>query len=350
MSESESARDAALRGLVERGVVSAGQAGEVRAALEAAGSGPGRVRWMEIAGYIGGGLVLSGAVALVVSSWEEIGVDARIGLLAVLAAVSAVGAVFMAGGPREMRGRGNRVPDVRRRIAGVLLALAAVLTAFSVGSALPDGPTYPVPLVGLAVAAAGYAALPSAVGQVAAWGMGAALVTVLTQEIEAVPGENILVPAGALLCLGLAWTALPVLGVAAERRLALGLGAGLALAAGQLPPIYGEGAAWGYAATVVVAAACIAYYYRDRAPVLLVLGILGVTVGLPELVWDLTDGAIGMSAVLLVAGALLLGAGWSGLLVHRRGDDGQAPPDREAPGGPAHTGPSDTGPHPVARP
>ncbi|GAA4910992.1 DUF2157 domain-containing protein [Streptomonospora salina] len=318
MSESESARDAALRGLVERGVVSAGQAGEVRAALEAAGSGPGRVRWMEIAGYIGGGLVLSGAVALVVSSWEEIGVDARIGLLAVLAAVSAVGAVFMAGGPREMRGRGNRVPDVRRRIAGVLLALAAVLTAFAVGVALDGDPQYVPLLAGLAVAAAGYAALPSAVGQVAAWGMSVGLVIALAEDVLYGYGTVAVVIGIPLLVLGLLWWTLSALGVAAERRLGLGLGAALAVASGQILHSWGTHDLLGAGVSLAVAALCIAYYAFDRTAVVLVPGIVGFTVGLPELVWSVTGGAIGAALVLLIAGAVLLAASWTGLAVHRR--------------------------------
>ncbi|WP_345558559.1 DUF2157 domain-containing protein, partial [Streptomonospora halophila] len=350
MSESKPSRDTALSGLVERGVISAWQADQVRMALAAAEPAPGRVRWMEIVGYIGGGLVLAGAVALAAASWQELGDDARITLLAVLAAAAAGGAMLMSGGPQEMLGRRNRVPDVRRRIAGVLLALAAVLAAFAVAVAVDvaeDGdPAYLPPLVGLAVAAAGYAALPSAVGQVAVWGMSVGVVGTLVEEFAS--GDDTLLLGGSWLALGVVWAVLSALGAAAERRLGLGLGAGLALAAGQTLLSWTDENAWGYAATLLVAAACIAYYFLDRTAVLLVMGVIGVTVGVPEMVWDLTDGAIGTATVLLIAGAVLLAASWTGLLVHRRRNeaDGRAGPEGGgAPGAGAR--PADGGPVPA---
>ncbi|MDT0303016.1 DUF2157 domain-containing protein [Streptomonospora wellingtoniae] len=356
MSESKPSRDRALSGLVERGVISVWQADQVRAALAAAEPAPGRVRWMEIAGYIGGGLVLAGAVALAAASWQELGDDARITLLAVLAAAAAAGAVLMTGGPQEMRGRRNRVSDVRRRIAGVLLALAAVLAAFAVAvavGAVEDGsPAYVPPLVGLAVAAAGYAALPSAVGQVAVWGMSIGLVGAFVEEFAS--GDDTLLLGGGWLGLGVVWAVLSALGAAAERRLGLGLGAGLALAAAQTLLSWSDQNAWGYGATLLVAAACIAYYFLDRTAVLLVVGVTGVTVGVPEMVWDLTDGAIGTATVLLIAGVVLLAASWTGLLVHRRRNEaegGSGPASGGAPGhGPVPADPPDAGPPPSARP
>ncbi|QBI54771.1 DUF2157 domain-containing protein [Streptomonospora litoralis] len=331
MSESKP-REAALRGLVDRGVLSPAQAEEVRIALDAAAPGRGGVRWMEIAGYIGGGLVLAGAVALAAASWEELSDDARIALLAVLAVVAVGAAVFMAGGPHRMRGRSNRVPTVRRRIAGVLLALASALGAFAVGVAVDGELMYLPPLVGLAIAAAGYAALPSAVGQVTVWGMGVGLVGSLVEEIMPDRSDYSLVLGAAWMGLGLVWAVLSSLGVAAERRLGLGLGAGLALAACQTLLAWSDNSAWGYGSTLAVAALCIAYYTRERAAVLLVLGIAGVTVGVPELVWDVTDGAIAVAAVLLLAGAVLLVASWLGLLLHRRNAGNRPPPGAAAPG------------------
>lgn len=348
MSESKTARDAALSGLVERGVISAGQAEEVRAALQAADSGPGRVRWTEIVGYIGGGLVLAGAVALVASSWYDLSDDARVALLAVLAAASVGGAMFMVGGPQRMRGRRSRVPDVRRRIGGVLLALSSVLAAFAVGVALDGDPLYAPPLVGLVVAAAGYAALPSAVGQVAVWGMSIGVVATALEDVSYEYETESLVIGGALLALGLLWAVLSALGAAAERRLGLGLGAALALAAGQFLHSWTPHEPLGYCATLAVAALCIAYYVLDRTAVLLVLGIIGVTVGVPEFVWDVTDGAIGAATVLLLAGGILLAASWVGLLVHRRGGSGGRKPPAAGPQPPPATGPTRTdasGPH-----
>ncbi|GAB3452710.1 hypothetical protein GCM10027570_31230 [Streptomonospora sediminis] len=349
MSESKPARDAALRGLVDRGVISDAQAGEVRAALDAAAPERGRVRWMEIAGYIGGGLVFAGAVALAATSWEELSDGARIALLALVAVAAAGAAVFMAGGPHRMRGRRNDVANVRRRIAGVLLALASAVAAFAAAVSLDvfldDGPYYAPFLVGLAIAAAGYAALPSAVGHVVAWAMSIALVGTLVDEVPDLDyDDSSLVVGAAWLCLGAVWVLLSSLGAVAERRLGMGLGAGLALGAGQTMLSWGGHSQVGYSATLLVAAVCIAYYSRERAGVLLVLGILGFTIGVPELVWDVTDGAIGAAAMLLLVGAVLLVASWLGIMLHRRRADRAPAAAGTQDAGPAPTGAPDQGP------
>ncbi|MBV2366629.1 DUF2157 domain-containing protein [Streptomonospora nanhaiensis] len=319
MSGTEGAHDEALRGLVERGVLSGWQADQVRAAL-AAGPRRAGARWTEVVGYIGGGLVLAGACALVGASWSELDRPVRVALLAALAVVAVAGALVMAGGPQNMRGRRGGVPTVRRRIGGVLLALASVLAAFAVGEALEyDGDLTWLPvLVGLAVAAAGYTALPSAVGQVAVWGMAAGLVPALIDTWWAQTHHFSLILGSAWIALGAAWAALAAAGVLAERRLGLGLGPALALVGSQFVLAWDGYAYWGYGATLAVAAACLAFYRWERSAVLLVFGVLGITVGLPELVWDLTDGAIGAAAVLLLAGAVLLVASWLGLRTHRR--------------------------------
>ena len=60
----------ALRRLVEEAVLSPEQAAEVERALrDAAPARPPRIPWAEVAGYLGGGLVLVGAVLLVATSW-----------------------------------------------------------------------------------------------------------------------------------------------------------------------------------------------------------------------------------------------------------------------------------------
>ena len=54
-----------------------------------------------------------------------------------------------------------------------------------------------------------------------------------------------------------------------------------------------------------------------RSIVLLVAGVLGVTLAVPEAVLDWTNGALGASLILLVAGAVLVAASAVGLRLRR---------------------------------
>ncbi|PRX45915.1 putative membrane protein DUF2157 [Prauserella shujinwangii] len=77
-------RAQALDDLVRRGVLSAEQARVVRAELRLGTPGTPRAGgppWAEIAGYLGGGLVLTGVVVLVSASWDRLPDTARAGLV-----------------------------------------------------------------------------------------------------------------------------------------------------------------------------------------------------------------------------------------------------------------------------
>jgi hypothetical protein len=75
---------------------------------------------------------------------------------------------------------------------------------------------------------------------------------------------------------------------------------------------------WTYVITLGVAVACLALYRTQRRLVLLLAGVVGVTVAVPEAVWDVTNGAGGAAVILLVGGAVLLAASGLGMRVHRR--------------------------------
>ncbi|MFC3997726.1 hypothetical protein ACFOVU_17460 [Nocardiopsis sediminis] len=372
----DGARDGALRGLVERGVLSAEQAAVVREALIAAEPRRAGVRWAEVVGYLGGGLVLAGVFALVATAWTDLDRPAQVVLLSLIAVVAAAAGVVMAGGPRALWGRaesparsagappepppaqppgeppaarrpgepslaapvgqpvpalppaprsvrlarGHRVTAVRRRIAGMLFSLTAAATALAVGVGIePDSPMVPG-AAGLAVAALAYAVLPSAVGLVAAWVLSWLAVSGFVSEVLHPGDSDTGVVLGLfLVALGVVWAVLAGVGVLDHRRLGLGLAAGVALAGAQFPLSWGGQPQWAYVLTLLLAAACLAYYRWERAGVLLVFGIVGVTVAVPEMVWDLTNGAIAVSAVLLLAGAVLLAASWIGVRMHRGG-------------------------------
>src|SRR5688572_11100062 len=84
----------ALDRLVADGVLASGQAEAVRAALAvrpAHRSGPG---WfVEVAGYVGGGLMLAGVAAFLATSWDLLGETTRTGVLALLALAFTVAGV-----------------------------------------------------------------------------------------------------------------------------------------------------------------------------------------------------------------------------------------------------------------
>ncbi len=319
----DSARDRALRGLVDQSVLSPEQAVAVTNALATAEPDhrPG-VRWTEIAGYVGGGLVLAGVVSLVAASWDDLSRAGQVSVLAVITAALLAGGVVMAGGPRAIAGRRHSVATARRRITGVLFALAA--TSSSVGiTVLTDEDTFLAGgAAGLVVAVAGYVALPSAVGVVVCWAMSVALVSAAV--IELAVSDTWVDYTLAFLVLGALWSVLAVLGVFLQRRLGLGLGAATALVGAQYPLMSGgtTETLWGCGLTLGLAAALFAYYRWERAGVLLVFGILAVTLAVPEMVWEFIDGAVGAASALLIAGAVLLGASWLGIRLHRVG-----PPD-----------------------
>ncbi|WP_026120399.1 DUF2157 domain-containing protein [Nocardiopsis potens] len=369
--EPQGARGEALDRLVAEGVITRGQAAAVAAALEAAEARPA-VRWAEAVGYVGGALVLAAVAVFMATAWDAITPTARALLLAALVPVLAAAGAVMAGGVRALRPR-TEPPAVRRRIGGTLFALAAVAAALATGVWLEDlvdsyaslTPQIAASAVGLAAAAAGYAALRSAPGAVAAWGMSASLAGSsaweaayrITGSIEdyddpgyAFAQDAMVNTTGlALAALGAVWIGLAFAGAVRERGTAVGLGAATAFTGAEFltEPFDRIG-------VLVLAAALFACHvlWRGRAGAgrgpgaALVFGIIAVTVGVPQLVWYLTDGEMSAAGVLLVAGAVLLLSSWLGLRLHRSGG-GPAGPGA---GAPAPQGPPGPPPEAGARP
>lgn len=180
----------------------------------------------------------------------------------------------------------------------------------------------------LVVAASGYLLVRTVPGLVAVIGFSMATTVAGVERFTASTPPI----AFALVALGVVWTILTRWRFAQPPALGLGAGAAIALLGGQLPVLAAEQPEWGYALTLGVAAGCLALHRRQRVAVLLIAGVAGVTLAVPEAVWDLTDGAGGGAVVLLVAGAVLLGACAVGLRIHRAaGGDGRG----SVPGGAA---------------
>src|SRR5215471_15260710 len=80
---------------------------------------------IEVAGYVGGALMVGGAGLLVTLRWDQLG---RSGVTAILAGYTVallVAAVLVAGGPHRIVGLRDGRSPVRRRLVGVLLAFSS---------------------------------------------------------------------------------------------------------------------------------------------------------------------------------------------------------------------------------
>jgi len=202
--------------------------------------------------------------------------------------------------------------SVRHRVASVTWALASGTAALGAGEIQDVHQFLIASTVGLVVALAGYVCVPGAVGLLAVAAFGAATLEELL-DLSGNPPD--LLVAMATITLGGLFALLGSVRVIPHRGLALGIGAALALIGAQWP-ISGN-AAWAYALTLAVGICCLAAYARERAWVLIVAGVVGVTLAVPEAIWDWTDGTLSGGLMIVVTGFVLLGAGAAGLALHR---------------------------------
>ncbi len=326
----EEARARALRSLVARGILSAEQAHAVEVELRAAEGGSAPARWTEIIGFVGGGLVFAGVVALVAASWEDLEQVVRVGLLTAVAVLAGLGGLAAAGTRLLRRGP---LPDTRRRIGGTLFVLTSIAATMAVGVALePESTTGPA-LLGLVLALLGYAAAPTAIGLLTCGGLSAWALWSVLEDLDLISNE--MLPYGlATLALGLLWGAVALR--LPNQRTGLVVAASFALFGAQAPLFDGESyAPLAYALTLAVAVLSLVLYRWWRVWVLIGAGVIGITLAVPEAIWDWTDGAIGGALLLLVVGLVLLGASGLGILLHRGTAAGQAPRPPAGPGGPA---------------
>jgi hypothetical protein len=278
-----------------------------------------RVPWAEIIGYLGGALVLAGAIVLVATSWENLTAVAQTALVAVFAVLLLVAGTVAAGGVSGMAAARRQAQTARLRVAGALLALGAVATAVTVGVALPEdaqGRSVAIAsAAGLLVAVAGYTLLPTMFGLIGSAVLGLYAVTWTVDATLVATSLNIGL---AWLGLGLVIAGLAIAGTLRQPRLGLGLGTAVALIGAQMPLGHQGAAPWAYLLTVTLAFGCLALYRWLRNPLLLVAGVIGMTLAVPEAIWDVTNGTVGAAAILLVAGTVLLAASGIGFRMHRR--------------------------------
>lgn len=306
----------AVTELVAQGTLTEDQGQAVLAALASTGEFPSvRSHVAEVVGYLGGGLILAGAALLVGTSWERLTDAARVGIVGGITLGLLLAAVLIAGGPKAVRAmRGDR-STTRSRIAAVLLALASGTGALAAGTAAPsDRELLIAGLTGLVIAAATYAVSWSVPPLLAAGPLSLIAATGLAESIASSPSRM----GFFVLPLGICWLVLSGLGVIRQRSLGFVVGGIIALIGAQQPLGSSDTEVWAYVLTALVAAGCVTWHLLADEPVLLLAGVIGVTLVVPEVVWDWTDGAVGGAAIVLIAGVVLLVASGLGLLLRSR--------------------------------
>lgn len=306
----------ALNALVDRGVLSQEQLREVLTAVEGSRepAADGRTGLWEVLGYVGGALVLGGASLLVGMSWQNLGQDAKVALLAAATAVLLAAGVVIGGGPRGVRAMAADGPSPRARIVAVLLALASGAAAMTVTTALDHYAALAATSAGFVIALLGYLALPSLPGLLATGGFSVGVVLAVDDQWfdSSTPSVSV-----GLLVLGAIWAALALSGRLVEESIGLAGAAAIALSGAQVP-VGSQNPWWGYGLTALIAVACFAGYLRHRTVVLLAFGVLGITVAVPEAVSHWFRGAMGGPLLVLVVGLAFLAASGLGLALRRR--------------------------------
>jgi hypothetical protein len=216
--------------------------------------------------------------------------------------------------------------DLRRRLASTLLTGAAAAVGFATFVGLDTSgndylpPSDPAPFaasaVGLAVVSAGYLLARTALGQL---GMAAAGFSVLATLLDLLDTDGPVAIGVGTLLLGVLWAGLRWRRLVAERRFAGAIAVTLALIGAQTVIVSDEQAANGlaYVLTALVAGGCFAAYARLRDWIPLAGGVAGATLLVPEVLYDVTDGSLGASGVMLVAGVTLLAGSLIGLRIRR---------------------------------
>jgi hypothetical protein len=291
-------------------------AGAARAVEGTAGAAPvdrGDTPWTailaEVGAYIGAAFVGGAAVALTGPSWDDLPTTTQFLLLAgpaLLLVVAAVAVALSVPGrwsPREAQpGTGPR-----RRLVSALVVVASSLAAGAAAVVAPLEHTgTAAALTGLAVAGLGYVACRSPLLHLAtAVGALGALYAVWDDAGWYGPATGI-----AIVVLGVAWAALSLAGVLAERALGLGVGAVLVFVGGETLVVESStaGDVLGYGVLVALVVAGLGGYVLLRQVPLLVAGAFTLAVVVPQVVLDYAGGELGAAGALLLSGLSIVGA------------------------------------------
>ncbi len=321
--------------LVSAGLVHSDRAAEARDVVTralgepATRSGGLRSKLAEIAGYVGGGLVVAAVFLFVAQQWEDFSDGAQVAILggiAVLLTITGTVVSMLMGGYEELAtGR----DEVRRRLSSALLTAAGLAAAFAVGKVVEMAvarteiadpwsawPAFAAGLTMAVLAFGAYRYVASALGQLAI--VGALYVVTMTGwDLLRSDGSGTLWPGLTLVAIGAAWVLLAERHFWRETIGARAIGAATALFGAQFVVFEGDYNAVGYALMALVAGASFALYLRTVSMPYLVIGVVGITLVVPEAIIDWTGDSIGTAGAVLVAGLSLLGAALAGLRIRK---------------------------------
>ena len=272
-----------------------------------------RQRFAELAGYVGGAFVVSAALIFFADRWDSLTAGQQVALLAGTAmALAASGVVLALVGGGFAALRVGKDP-VRRRLAGVLFTGAASSAAVAVGLQLETpnsvgedaGAILAASLMLIVVSALGYLLAPTVIGQLGV-AVGALMAIPVGLDFASEGGGGEIAVGASTLVLGVLWLALAESGVWKEVASARVVGSAIALFGAQFAVLGSDHEWFGYLATALVAAAGFAAYVARTAWPYLAVGVIGVTLAVPEALLDWTDGTLGSAGVLLITGVTLL--------------------------------------------
>lgn len=300
--------EAALQRLVARGELSSAQADAVRREFAAVPSK--RVGWLtEVAGYAGAGLMLAGAVLFLSNAWERLTDPAKVVILLGIAAVLATAALFVTAGEGIRKAKG-----AKGRAASGLLALSAIPVSLAGGVAATTHEAAYAFLAGLIAGIAGLAIRSNALGIViTAFMTGGAVIMIMDELVHAKAlGTGIV-----LIIAATTWIIASLMNWVRPQQLGFVAGGTLAIIGAQLPVGENNTKVWAYVLTGAVALACFLLYRWNRSVPMLVGGVAGVTLAVPEAIYDATDGGLSPAVILLIAGIVLVLASVFGMQLRK---------------------------------
>jgi uncharacterized membrane protein len=332
MINARSSVPAVVTALVSAGLVDASRRDDAQRVVMRVLGAPEKTRvssralLVEIAAYVGGALVVASIGLFLAQYWADFSEAVQVIVLATIAVLLAVAgfAVSRVGsGYRELRAGRD---EVRRRLASALLIAAAAAAGIAVGRLVDlqlsanvgngSWPSVAGAVTALALAAAAYAYAPSVLGQLAMMGAVFVLVTGAWSLLDEGQTDT-LGPGLVFMAVGFVWLVGAEGGLFREVLEARAIGSAMTLFGAQFTLFSRDHDNLSYLLILLVALAAFVMYLRVVSWPYLVVGVLGITLVVPEAVIDWSAGSLGPAGAVLVAGVTLLGASLAGFRVRK---------------------------------